>query len=114
MNLHGSEFETGKIIEMVKGDPGSWTEPATPPSYTVEVKEIYLESKDESEIDLRTDQDIEFSVDDDTGRTPWPGTGLGVISKINRINGPEVHVTLKDGGITYVGPTPFQSQAGRE
>lgn len=112
MNLHGSDFEAGKIIEMIFSDRGSWLESAMPPSYTVAVWGVYLESKDESGIDLRTDQEIEFSVNDDD--TEWHGIGTGIIMNINRINGPEVHVTLKFGEITYTGPTPLQSQTGRE
>ncbi len=114
MNLHGSEFETGKIIEMVKGDPGSWGEPATPPNYTVAVVEIFLTFPDGERYEIGFGDEVEFTVDNDDGDHDWPGKGRGVIDVIRPSRDGGIPVTLKNGEITYTGPTPQQSQAGRE
>ncbi|MEE9499617.1 MAG: hypothetical protein V3V24_09790 [Nitrospinaceae bacterium] len=114
MNLRGSDFKTGKIIEMVKGDPGAWTEPATPPNYTVEVVEIFLTFSSGERYEIGIGDEVEFTVDDDGGDHDWPGKGRGVIDFIRPDRDGGIPVILKNGEITYTGPTPLQSQAGRE
>ncbi len=111
MKPHGTDFELGEMASHFSGWPGSWLEPGEPPFYSHAVKEITFSFHGGEDVELTTGQLVEFSVEPDGNG--WNGSGYGRIKSILSITDREIRALLSNAEITYVGPTPAQSQRGR-